>query len=559
GGNGDLKNSFDPQVLQFFYTRYERQQLGWLDSISTTFSFNRQRDNRQTQAGNPLSTITFESTRTDSFGYAFQATTHIGSHQLLTFGGELYDEYIGAHRTQLNPVTNQFGGVIRSRFPNGARYQTYGTYIQQSADILPARLSINVGARYSAFFFKTFASKNPLDSRGRAVVPDISFRTDDVTFNVGASLLINRNFNLIGTISRGFRAPNVSDLGAVGVSSNGFEISTDEAAALDAEIGSTSDANAQPIGKKVSTLKPENIISYEGGMKYQNNRAFATVTMFYANLSDFITKRTLLLPPGFVGQSIGGEKVIFQDPVTGAVRVSVSPQSVLTRTNASDFCFYGIETATRINLLSSLTLEGNFFYLYGKDSKPIIAKNLQPGVITGRKAFNAPDIEGGLPPATGFLSLRYQPAKRHYWVEVYSNLASKQDRYSSIELADQRLGAMRSRSSIASFFSNGARARGLIGNGRDGQPNTADDILLVTGETLLQVQDRVLGQGIISAPFFTKTPGYGTFNIRGGFLLGEHSNLTIVWENIFDKNYRLHGSAIDAAGTNLVIYYSWNF
>jgi len=75
-----------------------------------------------------------------------------------------------------------------------------------------------------------------------------------------------------------------------------------------------------------------------------------------------------------------------------------------------------------------------------------------PGVITIRKAPDTPEVEGGLPPATGFLSLRYGPPGRRYWIEARSHLVSFQDRLSSIGLAAQRIRATRSRSSIAAFL-----------------------------------------------------------------------------------------------------------
>ena len=45
------------------------------------------------------------------------------------------------------------------------------------------------------------------------------------------------------------------------------------------------------------------------------------------------------------------------------------------------------------------------------------------------------------------VALRWQPSGRPYWIETYTMWADKQARLSSIERADQRIGATRSRSS----------------------------------------------------------------------------------------------------------------
>ncbi|MGI9164854.1 MAG: hypothetical protein ACR2G5_00435 [Pyrinomonadaceae bacterium] len=34
-----------------------------------------------------------------------------------------------------------------------------------------------------------------------------------------------------------------------------------------------------------------------------------------------------------------------------------------------------------------------------------------------------PALENGIPPLTGFASLRWQPAGRHFWVEAYCSMS----------------------------------------------------------------------------------------------------------------------------------------
>jgi iron complex outermembrane receptor protein/hemoglobin/transferrin/lactoferrin receptor protein len=51
------------------------------------------------------------------------------------------------------------------------------------------------------------------------------------------------------------------------------------------------------------------------------------------------------------------------------------------------------------------------------------------------------------------------------------------------------------------------------------------------------------------------TPGYLTWNLRGGLDLERLGNLTLSLENLTNTKYRLHGSGIDAPGRSLVIGY----
>jgi len=55
------------------------------------------------------------------------------------------------------------------------------------------------------------------------------------------------------------------------------------------------------------------------------------------------------------------------------------------------------------------------------------------------------------------------------------------------------------------------------------------------------------------------TPGWLTANIAVSWQAGERWQATASVENILDKQYRLHGSGIDATGRNLLLslHYSW--
>jgi outer membrane receptor protein involved in Fe transport len=240
----------------------------------------------------------------------------------------------------------------------------------------------------------------------------------------------------------------------------------------------------------------------------------------------------LLLPAGSVGQLAGGQPIIRQD-ATGAVFTSLSNSAVFVRTNAIKVRMRGIEGSMAVKLNRDLALNANAFYIHGKDLR------------TGAP----PNLENGIPPFTGFAGVKWERAGSPAWIEVYSNFAAAQRRFSDNDISQARIGGLRTREEIAGFFNGGAVARGLVRNG----------ILLPTGETLAQVQRRVLGPTLQPNQLFTKNPGFALFNVRGGFRTGERSSVTVILENIFDKNYRTMGSGIDGPGTNAAVRYSFSF
>jgi hemoglobin/transferrin/lactoferrin receptor protein len=49
------------------------------------------------------------------------------------------------------------------------------------------------------------------------------------------------------------------------------------------------------------------------------------------------------------------------------------------------------------------------------------------------------------------------------------------------------------------------------------------------------------------------TPGYAVLSFRTGFSFSKGFELAVSLENIFDKDYRIHGSGVNEPGRNLII------
>jgi hemoglobin/transferrin/lactoferrin receptor protein len=540
GGIGNLLNSFDPQVLDFFTARYDRIGAGPFDSISTVFSYNGQRDDRRSQSINNAqglrSRISDEFNLTRAFGYQAQASTRVKRTHSLTFGAEFYDERITSRKQDFSfsNATLAFTNVagVRARFPNGSNYRTLGVFAQDIASLVPRRLTAHLGVRYSLFNYSQLSIDNPLDAGGRPTVPDVKESFDDVTFNTGLTFTINRHINLTGNVSRGFRAPNVNDFAATGLSGLGFEVSPDEGVRLGGSTGALDSARRLTDIGLLTPIRAEQLYSYELALRVHGSRFSGDLGLFDSEISNLIERRTLLLPAGSVGQLAGGQPIIRQD-ATGAVFTSLSNSAVFVRTNANKVRMRGIEGSMALKLSRGLALNANTFYVHGKDLR------------TGA----APNLENGIPPLTGFAGIKWERPGSPAWIEIYSNFAAAQRRFSDNDISQARIGGLRTREEIAGFFNGGAVARGLVSNG----------ILLATGETLAQVQLRVLGPTLQPNRLFTKNPGFSLFNLRGGFRMGEHSSVTVILENIFDKNYRTMGSGIDGPGTNAAVRYSFSF
>lgn len=553
GGDGNNIADLRNLMTDTFYVRLFRQKLGFFDNGSFTFSYNGQREERINQGGqgNPLAAITNQRERTNVLGFNFYLDKQTGDRNTFVFGADIYRDKIKAPAFTFDPVTSTFNNS-RPRIPNGARYLSYGFYAQDNFTAIPDRLHINAALRYSVASYVSRAANSPPGPGGLPLFPDDSARFDAFSGRIGGVIRVVGGFDIAGKYTRGFRAPNTTDLGLIGLVGTGFEVDARTAAARGGFIGTTSGGDAVSTGLPVTPLGPESSDSFDLSFRYTSPRFSAELTGFTTKLSDVYFDQALVLPPGATGTFLGSDQIIAQNPA-GLVFVAAAPTSpVLVRVNFDDARMNGVELNARARFSEQFSGTGNFTY--------IRAHSLLNGT--------PPSVEGGIPPATGFVSLRYQPHSRFY-VEGYSTMAARQNRLSSLDVADRRTGAARSRTNIQNFFRRGACVRGLTTPGPTGC-GSAGGILIPTGETLAQVQNRLLpigatinGVRVVNndtlVPLFPYLPGYGLVGLRGALKFNEKSEMFVDFENIFDKSYRGISWGIDGAGRGVTVRYRYSF
>lgn len=552
GGDGNLIADLRNLMADVFYARLLKQNLGFVDNASFTFSYNGQREERINQGGNgnPFGAITNQRERTNVLGFNFYVDKQLGERNTVLLGADVYRDKIAAPAFTTDPVTRVVTNS-RPRIPNGACYLAYGFFAQDAFTAIPDRLRISGALRYNVASYRARAVDAPVVG-GRPLFPDDSERFDAFSGRIGAVLDIGGGFDIAAKYARGFRAPNTSDLGIVGLVVTGFEVNSQTAASLGGFIGTTAGTDAVSSGIPITRLTPEISDGFDLSLRYTSKRFSAELTGFTTKLSDVYLDQALILPPGATGKFLGSEQIVSQNS-RGWVSVAVAPTSpVLVRVNYDAARINGLEFNTQGRLSDQFTAKANFTY--------IRAYSLLNGL--------PPNIEGGIPNPAAFLSLRYQPRGRFY-LEPYSTLTGRQRRLSSLDLSDRRTGAARSRAAIQNFFRRGACVRGLTTPGSGGC-NTAGGILIPTGETLAQVQNRLLpigatinGVTVVDAnsnvPLFTAVPGYGLVGLRGAVSFGERSEVLFDFENIGDKQYRGISWGVDGAGRGVSLRYRYKF
>jgi hemoglobin/transferrin/lactoferrin receptor protein len=303
-----------------------------------------------------------------------------------------------------------------------------------------------------------------------------------------------------------------------------------------------------PAGKQVAALAPERLYNHELGVTLRGPGLHVRAAVFDAELHDPIVRRTLLFPVERVPSMLAGLPVVPVEPTDAQGREGVrsvatllDPRSVKAFVNEGRMRFYGSDVRFRHDTGRWWQLDGGYSFLAGRELDP-----------------NRPVRR--LPPQSADLALRLRSRGRISMIEVSGYAAGSQRRLSGGDLTDERMGAARRRTDIRDFFA-ATRVRPYLDPGADAVWGTPDDLFRPTGETVAQIRDRVLPLGatfhgvrvaddLTRVPFAAATPGFFTLNLRLSVALAEPLSLQLAVCNLLDRNYRVHGSGIDAPGVN---------
>ncbi|NIP86034.1 MAG: TonB-dependent receptor, partial [Planctomycetales bacterium] len=284
---------FDPQQRDLAYLRYQALEPlnGQLDALTFTASYHRQRE-IQTRG---VPTTRFQETDVATVGLSLVASKEVGCGSRLTTGIDWY----------YDDVDSPFGGAASGPIvPDDAWYRQFGWFLNWDVP-LTDRLDAVAGVRYSA-----------VETAGTPVVDGtevfINPSYDDWIGQVGLVYEIHPCVHLVGSISEGFRAPNLDDLMA-------------------------NNPNVLQQGQSLPSLglTPEHSVNYEVGIKTDYDRLRTQTFVYWLDLQDNM--------------------------------VSITAAADTFATANQDSFVQGVEFNGEYLLPCSWSIYGNFWYTYGKN------------------------------------------------------------------------------------------------------------------------------------------------------------------------------------------------
>ncbi len=364
---------FDPQQRDLVYVRLQGVAYNPLfDAYNTTVSYGRNKESdTQFRAANRTDISEFD---VDTFGYTLSLVRDLEVYGKFTYGLDYYYDDIDAARDRLNPQT----GAISPRdpqFPDDSTYDRFGAFFNWEV-WLTERLLASAGVRYE--------NANADGTLGAVSGTPLPFtRTyQDWVGSVGLTYEVTPVVHLVGSVSEGYRAPNLDDLTA----DNPVLQNAQDLPSLD--------------------VQAEHSVTYEVGVKYDDSRLRMQAFYFWNDLQDAILRQAV---------DAGGNPV---PNVIGPNGVLIPGSGNFIRDNF-DSQINGTELAGEYILWNNWSFYGNFWYTFGRD-------------LERDEPFSR------IPPTQAIAGLRWRDACRRSWIDVYAWMVRHQDRYAAQNNNDAR-------------------------------------------------------------------------------------------------------------------------
>lgn len=299
-----MLNEMDLQQRMLSYAKLKIQNTNpFIKTIELTASHQQTKEGRNSQK-NGSTVLRKELDEVNTFGFTADVQSVYNKHWTSSSGIDLYMDKVNSSREDIN-TTNQLKSAKRGLYPDGASYGNYSLFSLHQLQW--RKLRLHGGIRYNLFSIRISDT-----SLGKVQVNPSAF-----VFNAGLVYNITQQQFLFASFNNSFRAPNVDDMGTLGIVDFRYEV-------------------------PAYNLSPERSYNYEAGYKYRSKTLNLTLAAFYMQLNQLITRVKM------EGQQISG-------------------YSVYMKENTDRAFIRGAEAEADIELLKGLRLQGGMAYTYGQN------------------------------------------------------------------------------------------------------------------------------------------------------------------------------------------------
>jgi outer membrane cobalamin receptor len=297
-------NKMEPQKRQLAYIKLNQKlDEGILKSAVITASYQNNEEGRELLK-NGSSSLRTENDEVNSFALTAEVLTSNEKGWTSDTGLEVYNDLVSSSRTDKD-LTTGVSVSKRGLYPDGATMTSFAAFSMHTLDM--KNWSLTAGAR-----FNTYITKVEDENVGLA-----KLKPSALVGSLALLRKLNKSSNLFVSMNTGFRAPNIDDLGTLGIVDFRYETPNFD-------------------------LKPEHSFQYQIGYKYQDRKLRGEIFIYRNELYNLIVRNKI------AGDTIEGYPVYKKENVERAY-------------------IQGVETAWDIDLNKSWMFSGNLTYAYGQN------------------------------------------------------------------------------------------------------------------------------------------------------------------------------------------------
>lgn len=249
---GFAVNTSDPIARGFGYVRTEKSWKGAIPVRLSLFTAWQQitEERQSRKAGSKVLRTERDRARTLSFGA--DAALTFSDRWTSNTGIEAYADRVSSSRVDRD-LELDLPKRLRGLYPDGTRYLQASAYSLHHLAF--GRLNMEAGTRYSIYRVRITES----------TLGEVRIRPEALVFQGGANYRLGGRTHAFVHASEGYRAPNVDDMGTLGIVDFRYE-------------------------RPAYDLRPERSLNTEFGIRYADGRMRAQASVFRTGLRDLITR-----------------------------------------------------------------------------------------------------------------------------------------------------------------------------------------------------------------------------------------------------------------------------
>ena len=291
-------NQMDDQIHNLHYAKYKYKGNNKLvNELIVNTSIQRALENRSLQKNNAV-IIRNENDTIHTTGVTAEIISKPTSFWTINTGFDYYKDRVNSIATELNTSTSH-RILKRGLYPNKSIYNNSSIFTIHY--LTAGKFKMITGIRYNFLNIKITDTD----------LGNVVLKPSALVTNFGLNYQFNKNNALFSSFTSGYRAPNIDDLGTLGIVDFRYEIPSYD-------------------------LKPEKSLNLEIGYKYNSPKSNFTVSMFNMQLKDIIA-RVIVDGKVINGYNVYNKKNIESSFIKGAELSysQVLPSGFIVQTNAT--------------------------------------------------------------------------------------------------------------------------------------------------------------------------------------------------------------------------------